>query len=148
MKILFCNDSLFAEVPKKLLTKGLNAKILKISIPGSTVLELGMAIVYRVRAMVPPPKILLLSAGTNDANLHIDDFYKEIKKILEFSVNHKILFLCLPIPYSKLATDMKINEMNNIINKCSYYDFNLQYCHRDLSFDRLHLTNECISEKL
>ena len=54
----------------------------------------------------------------------------------------------LPIPYSKMASDKKINEMNNLINQCSYYDFNLQYCHRDLSFDRLHLTDECIKEKL
>ena len=148
MKILFCNDSLYSEVPKRVLTKGLNAKILKISIPGSTVMELGLALVYRIRAMKPPPKILLLSAGTNNASSPIDNFYKEIKKILEFCVSRKILFLMLPIPYSKMASDKKINEMNNLINQCSYYDFNLQYSHQDLSFDRLHLTDECIKEKL
>ena len=123
-------------------------KKIKISIPGSTVMELGLALVFRVRAMVKPTKFILLGADTNDAKSHIDKFYREIRKLLEFCVNLKILFLCLPIPYSKLATDQKINEMNNVINKCSYYDFNLQYSHRDLSFDRLHLTDECISKKL
>ena len=109
MKILFCSDSLYAEVPNKLLSKGLNAKILKVFIPGSTVMELGLALVYQVRAMVKPPKIILLSAGTNDAKSQIDKFYREIRKLLEFCVNLKILFLCLPIPYSKLATDQKNN---------------------------------------
>ena len=80
MKILFCNDSLYSEVPKRILTKGLNAKILKVSIPGSTVQELGLALVYRIRAMNPPPRILLLSAGTNNTRSPIENFYKETKK--------------------------------------------------------------------
>ena len=111
-------------------------------------MELGLALVYRVRAMVKPPKIVLLSVGTNDAKSPTDKFYREIRKILEFCVDLKILFLCLPIPYNKLATEQKINEMNNVINQCSYYDFNLQYTQKDLSYDRLHLTDECIAEKL
>ena len=97
MKILFGSDSLYAEVPKKLLSKGLNAKILKVSIPGSTTMELGLAIVYRVRAMVKPPKIVLLSVGTNDAKSPTEKFYREIITILEFCVNLKMQLLRLQL---------------------------------------------------
>ena len=67
MKILFAVDSLFSELPKKIITKGLNARILKLSIPGAGVQELGLAIVNRVMAMNPTTRMLLLSAGTNNA---------------------------------------------------------------------------------
>ena len=54
----------------------------------------------------------------------------------------------LPIPYNKFASDEKINEMNDFINKFSYYEFDLQYTSQDLSFDRLHLTDDCLKEKI
>ena len=148
MKILFATDSLFADVPKKILSHGLNAKIQKLSIPASGTLELGMSVVYRVRSMLNPPQVLLLSVGTNDTKLITEIFYLELRKILSFCVNLNIIFLCLPLPFGRLASDDKIKEMNDRINECSYYAFNLNYKHSDLSFDRLHLSNKCITDKL
>ena len=148
MKILFCVDSLYAELPKRIITKGLNAKILELSIPGSMVQELGLALVYRVRAMNPPPRILLLSAGTNNTRHPIEIFFRETLKIIEFCVNRRILFLMLPIPFNKFTSNDKINEMNNFFNKSSYYKFELKYNPRDLAFDRLHLTDDCLIEKI
>ena len=148
MKILFATDSLFADVSEKVLSHGINAKIRKLSIPGSGTLELGMSVVYRLRSMLRPPQVLLLSVGTNDTKLTTEKFYTEIRKILSFCVDLDIIFLCLPIPFGRLASDEKIKEMNRMINECSYYVFNLDYKHSDLSFDRLHLSNKCISDKL
>ena len=81
-------------------------------------------------------------------NYRLNFFYQELRKILSFCVNLDIIFLCLPIPYNRLASDEKINEMNDKINQCSYYAFNLKYTRSDLSFDKLHLSNECITDKL
>ena len=77
-----------------------------------------------------------------------ENFYQELKKILSFCVNLNIIFLSLPIPFNRLASDKKINEMNGKINQCSYYAFNLNYTRSDLSFNKLHLSNKCITDKL
>ena len=127
MKILFACDSLYADVSKKVLTHNLNSRILHLRIPGSGIKELSLSVVYRIRAMQNPAKILLISVGTNDMRLDVLDFYCELKKLLAFCVERDILFLRLPIPYSGLARHSKTDEFNKIINDFSYYMFDLDY---------------------
>ena len=69
MKILFATDSLYADVSQKVLLHGINTKIQHLFIPGSGVHEIGMSVVYRIRSMVRPPQVLLLSVGTNDTRM-------------------------------------------------------------------------------
>ena len=116
MKILFACDSLYADVSKKVLSHNLNSRILHLRIPGSGIRELSMSVVYRVRAMHHPAKILLISVGSNDMKLDILDFYCEVKKLLAFCVERDMLFLFLPIPYSGLSKHSKTDEFNKIIN--------------------------------
>ena len=136
MKILFCVDSLYSELPKKIIMKDLNARVLKLSIPGAQVQELGFAIVNRVMAMNPKPDILLLSAGTNNARHPIEVFFNDTLKIIKFCISRRILFLMLPIPYNRYTSDGKIDEINNFINKSSHYKFELEYNFRRSTFNR------------
>ena len=148
MKILFAVDSLFSELPKKIITKGLNARILKLSIPGAGVQELGLSIVNRIMAMNPTPTMLLLSAGTNNVRYPIEIFFSETLKIIEFCNSRRIIFLMLPIHYNKFTSNSKINKMNRFINHKSYYKFELEYHFNDLASDGLHLTDNCLLKKI
>ena len=138
----------FRSFQKNIITKDLNARVLKLSIPGARVQELGLAIVNRVMAMNPKPRILLLSAGTNNARHPTEVFFSETLKIIEFCISRRILFLMLPIPYNQFTSNNKVNEMNHFINKSSYYKFELEYNSKDLASDGLHLTDNCLLKKI
>ena len=148
MQILFACDSLFADLSKKIIAKNLNARVLKLSIPGSLVQEIGLATVNRVMNMNPKPDLLLVSAGTNDARNPIESFIKDTLKIKNFCINKDILFCMIPIPYSRYTPNEKIDEMNDFINKNSCYRFDLNYDAKDLASDGLHLKDNCLLIKI
>ena len=148
MRILFACDSLFADLSKNIIAKNLNARVLKLSIPGSSVQEIGLATVNRVMNMNPKPDLLLVSAGTNDARNPIELFIKNTLKIKNFCINKDILFCMVPIPYSRYTPNEKIDEMNNFINKNSCYRFDLNYKTKDLASDGLHLKDSCLLIKI
>ena len=148
MKILFCVDSLYSDLSKRIIMRNLNARVLKLSIPGAQIQELGLATANRVMAMNPKPDILLLSAGSNNTRHPIELFFKDTLKIIKFCISKKILFLMLPLPYNRYTNNNKIDEMNDFINESSYYKFELEYCSKDLAPDGLHLTDDCLLKKI
>ena len=78
----------------------------------------------------------------------LTDFNDNIVRILEFHVKENMAFIMLPIPPSKYVGADKTNSLNAIIDDLSYVKVKLNYSTWDLSHDGLHLTKNCIREKL
>jgi len=148
MRVLFVCDSLFSDLSKNKIAKNLNARILKLSIPGSSTQEIGLATVNRVMNMKPKPDLLLVSVGTNDARNPIELFKKDTLKIKKFCLDKDILFCMVPIPYSRYTPDEKIDKMNIFIDRTSNYKFDLNYVSDDLASDGLHLKYSCLLTKI